>query len=82
MAANNLTDWTQSGHLIFTLNGDIYAMPVNPDATGHHALPVVQSPAGELGAYVSPDGVGLPTYRTRPGGRKSSFSHLPPVETR
>jgi hypothetical protein len=53
---NNLTDWTHSGHLIFTMGGDVYAMPVNPDAAGNRTpVPVVQSPAGELGAYVSPD---------------------------
>jgi Tol biopolymer transport system component len=54
--ANNLTDWTHSGHLIFTMNGDVYAMPVNADAAGNRIpIPVVQSPADEFGAYVSPD---------------------------
>ena len=71
--ANNLTDWTQSGHLIFTLNGDIYAMPVNPDATGARTpVPVVQSPAGELGAYVSPDGRWI-AYISNETGRQEIF---------
>jgi len=73
MAANNLTDWTQSGHLIFTMNGDIYAMPVNPDATGNRTpIPVVQSPAGELGAYVSPDGRWI-AYISNETGRQEIF---------
>ena len=81
--ANNLTDWTHSGHLIFTMGGDVYAMPVNPDAAGTRTpVPVVQSPAGELGRTSPRTIVGLPTCRTRPGDRKSSSSHLPPVETR
>jgi Tol biopolymer transport system component len=72
-AANNLTDWTQSGHLIFTMNGDIYAMPVNPDATGNRTpIPVVQSPAGELGAYVSPDGRWI-AYISNETGRQEIF---------
>ena len=38
------------------MGGDIYAMPVNADAAGNRTpIPVVQSPAGQLGAYVSPD---------------------------
>jgi Tol biopolymer transport system component len=53
---NNLTDWTQNGHLIFTMNGDVYAMPVEPDRAGNRTpIPVIQSPGNERGAYVSPD---------------------------
>ena len=54
--AVNLTDWTHNGYLIFTLGGDVHALPVEPDASGKRTpIPVIQSPAGERGAYVSPD---------------------------
>jgi Tol biopolymer transport system component len=53
---NNLTDWTHNGYLIFTLGGDVQALPVEPDAAGKRTpIPVIQSPAQERGAYVSPD---------------------------
>jgi eukaryotic-like serine/threonine-protein kinase len=52
----NLTDWTHNGYLIFTMSGDVQALPVEPDATGKRTpVPVIQSPAVERGAYVSPD---------------------------
>jgi hypothetical protein len=52
----NLTDWTHNGYLIFTMGGDVQALPVEPDATGKRTpVPVIQSPAVERGAYVSPD---------------------------
>jgi serine/threonine protein kinase len=52
----NLTDWTHSGHLIFTMGGDVQALPVDGDATGKRTpIPVIQSQAQERGAYVSPD---------------------------
>jgi hypothetical protein len=36
--------------------GDVYALPVEADASGKRTpIPVVQSPANEFGAYVSPD---------------------------
>jgi Tol biopolymer transport system component len=71
--ANNLTDWTHSGHLIFTMGGDVYAMPVNSDAAGNRTpIPVVQSPAGELGAYVSPDNRWI-AYMTNETGRQEIF---------
>jgi dipeptidyl aminopeptidase/acylaminoacyl peptidase len=53
---NNLTDWTHNGYLIFTLNGDVYGLPAEADASGKRTpVPVIQSPGGERGAYVSPD---------------------------
>jgi Tol biopolymer transport system component len=53
---SNLTDWTHNGFLIFTLKGDVYAMPVQADASGNRTpIPVIQSPGNERGAYVSPD---------------------------
>jgi eukaryotic-like serine/threonine-protein kinase len=52
----NLTDWTHNGYLILTQGGDVQALPVEPDATGTRTpIPVIQSPAQERGAYVSPD---------------------------
>ena len=49
------------------------AMPVNPDAAGHRtAVPVVQSPAGELGAYVSPDNRWI-AYMSNETGRQEIF---------
>jgi Tol biopolymer transport system component len=54
--ANNLTDWTHNGYLILTMNGDVYGLPVDADAGGKRTpVPVIQSPGGERGAYVSPD---------------------------
>jgi Tol biopolymer transport system component len=52
----NLTDWTHNGFLIFTMGGDVYAMPAQADASGNRTpVPVIQSPGNERGAYVSPD---------------------------
>jgi eukaryotic-like serine/threonine-protein kinase len=52
----NLTDWTNNGYLIFTIGGDVHALPVNPEASGNRTpIPVIQSPGNERGAYVSPD---------------------------
>jgi Tol biopolymer transport system component len=54
--ATNLTDWTHNGYLIFAMNGDVYGLPVEADASGKRTpVPVIQSPGGERGAYVSPD---------------------------
>jgi eukaryotic-like serine/threonine-protein kinase len=51
---NNLTDWTHNGYLIFTMGGDVQALPVNADANGKRTPTlVIKSPA--RGAYVSPD---------------------------
>jgi eukaryotic-like serine/threonine-protein kinase len=55
-ALTNLTDWTHNGYLIFTMGGDVQAVPVEADATGKRTpVPVIQSSAQERGAYVSPD---------------------------
>ena len=51
-----LTDWTQNGYLIYTSVGDIWALPIAPDATGVRTpVSVVKSPAQEYDARVSPD---------------------------
>jgi Tol biopolymer transport system component/predicted Ser/Thr protein kinase len=50
----NLTDWTHNGYLIFTMGGNVQALPVTPDADGKRTPTlVIQAPA--RGAYVSPD---------------------------
>ena len=52
----NLTDWTHNGFFVFTMSGDVYAMPAQADASGNRPpVPVIQSPGNERGAYVSPD---------------------------
>ncbi len=52
----NLTDWTHNGYLIFTIGGNIQALPAEGDATGTRTLvPVIEGQAQERGAYVSPD---------------------------
>jgi eukaryotic-like serine/threonine-protein kinase len=54
--ATNLTDWTHNGYLIFSMNGDLYALPAEADASGKHtSIVVIESPTFERGAYVSPD---------------------------
>jgi len=54
--AIQLTDWSHDGYLIYGEMGDIWALPVEADATGKRTpVAVVSSPANELGAYVSPD---------------------------
>ena len=38
------------------MGGDVHALPVEADASGKRTpIPVIQSPARERGAYVSPD---------------------------
>jgi len=54
--AGQLTDWSHNGYLIYAAMGDVWALPVEPDATGKRTpVAVVNSPANEFGAYVSPD---------------------------
>jgi eukaryotic-like serine/threonine-protein kinase len=70
---NNLTDWTHNGFLIYAVNSDIFAFPVEPDASGNRTpIPVVQSPATELGAYVSPDNRWI-AYMSNETGRQEIF---------
>jgi Tol biopolymer transport system component len=53
---SNLTDWTQNGFLIFTLGGNLHALPVNADASGNRTpIRIIESTGRERGAYVSPD---------------------------
>jgi eukaryotic-like serine/threonine-protein kinase len=53
---SNLTDWTHNGFLIFTIGGNLHALPVDPDLSGNRTpVPALESPARKRGAYVSPD---------------------------
>jgi len=70
---NNLTDWTRDGFLIYSVRGDIWALPVNADASGKRTpIPVVQSPAGEFAGYVSPDNRWI-AYLSNETGRQEIF---------
>lgn len=72
-AVNNLTDWSRDGYLIYAPRGDIWALPVNPDATGKRTpVPVVQGPAQEFGAYVSSDSKWI-GYISNETGRQEIF---------
>ena len=52
-----LSDWTPGQMLVYTRGGDVFALPVGPTSSAsREPIPVVQSPANEFGAAVSPDG--------------------------
>ena len=60
----NLTDWSRDGRFIFfqaTPNGgqtktDVFALPMGPGTSAdRQPIAVIQTPASELGAYLSPD---------------------------
>ena len=69
----SLTDWTQNGYLIYTSMGDIWALPVAPDATGTRTpVAVVKSPAQEYDARVSPDNQWI-AYVSTETGREELF---------
>jgi eukaryotic-like serine/threonine-protein kinase len=55
--AVGLTDWTRDGRfLVYQLNGDIWALPIGPGTdSSRQPIAVIQTPASELGAYVSAD---------------------------
>ena len=55
---NGLTDWSPDGKfLIYTHRGDIWALPLAPDAAGDRKpSPILQSPALGFAGYISPDG--------------------------
>jgi len=60
----NLTDWSRDGRFILfqaTPSGgqtktDVFALPMGPGTSAdRQPIPVIQTPASELGAYLSPD---------------------------
>ena len=51
-----LSDWTAGQMLVYTRGGDVFALPVGPTSNANREpIPVVQTPANEFGAAVSPD---------------------------
>jgi Tol biopolymer transport system component len=68
-----LTDWTQSGYLIYTSTDDIWALPIQADSTGTRTpVAVVKSPALEYDARVSPDSRWI-AYVSTETGRAEMF---------
>jgi serine/threonine protein kinase/Tol biopolymer transport system component len=79
-APQALTDWSHDGKfLIYALEGsgktreDIWALPLAPDAAGNRKpFPVVNTPANENGAYLSPDGRWI-AYISNESGRQEIY---------
>ena len=70
---SNLTDWTHNGFLIFTLGGNLHALPVSPDASGNRTpVLAIQSTGRERGGYVSPDNRWI-AYMSNETGREELY---------
>ena len=74
-----LTDWTRDGRFILfqasnpPAKTDIFALPVGPGISAdRQPIPVIQTPAGELGGYVSPDGKWI-AYISDESGRQEIY---------
>jgi len=74
-----LTDWTHDGRFVLFQTSDppaktdIFALPVGPGSSAdRQAIPVIQTPAGELGGYVSPDGKWI-AYISDESGRQEIY---------
>jgi len=74
-----LTDWTRDGRFVLfqasnpPAKTDIFALPVGPGTTAdRQPIPVIQTPAGELGGYVSPDGKWI-AYISDESGRQEIY---------
>jgi Tol biopolymer transport system component len=69
-----LTDWTADGRfLVFSRANDIFALPVGEGSeSNRQPIPVVQGPATELGAYVSPDSRWI-AYLSNESGRQEIY---------
>jgi Tol biopolymer transport system component len=74
-----LTDWTRDGRFVLfqasnpPAKTDIFALPVGPGTSAdRQPIPVVQTPAGELGGYVSPDGRWI-AYISDESGRQEIY---------
>ena len=51
-----MSDWTPGQMLVYSRGGDVFALPVGPNSgASREPIPVLQSPANEFGAAVSPD---------------------------
>jgi eukaryotic-like serine/threonine-protein kinase len=79
-APQALTDWSHDGKfLIYAVQGsagareDIWALPLAPDGEGNRRpFPVVNTPANENGAYLSPDGRWI-AYISNESGRQEIY---------
>jgi Tol biopolymer transport system component len=79
-APQALTDWSHDGKfLIYAVQGsagsreDIWALPLAPDAAGNRKpFPVVNTPANENGAYLSPDSRWI-AYISNESGRQEIY---------
>jgi len=74
-----LTDWTRDGRFVLFQSStppaktDIFALPVGPGTSAdRQPIPVIQTPAGELGGYVSPDGKWI-AYISDESGREEIY---------
>jgi Tol biopolymer transport system component len=68
-----LTDWAPSGHLIFAERSDIWALPIQPDASGKRTpIALVTSPGTQAEARVSPDSRWI-AYLSTETGRAEMF---------
>jgi Tol biopolymer transport system component len=74
-----LTDWTRDGRFILFHGSnppakvDIFALPVGPGTSAdRQPIPVIQTPAAELGGYVSPDGKWI-AYISDESGRQEIY---------
>jgi len=69
-----LTDWSHDGRfLIYSLRGDIWAMPLAAGAAGDRKpFPIVDTPALEFGAYLSPDSRWI-AYISNESGREEIY---------
>lgn len=68
-----MSDWTPGQMLIYGRGGDVFALPVGPSSDARREpIPIVQSPANEFGASVSPDGRWI-AYVSNESGRQEVY---------
>ena len=70
-----MSDWTphHGQMLVYSRGGDVFALPVGPaSAANREPVPVVQTPATEFGASVSPDGRWI-AYLSNETGRQEVY---------
>jgi eukaryotic-like serine/threonine-protein kinase len=67
-----LSDWSADGFLVFALNADIFALPLDGTAATRKPIPLVQTPAREFGPDLSPDSRWL-VYISDESGRQELY---------
>jgi serine/threonine protein kinase/Tol biopolymer transport system component len=68
-----MSDWTPGQMLVYSRGGDVFALPVGSNsAPNREPIAVVQSPANEFGASVSPDGRWI-AYVSNESGRQEVY---------